>query len=305
MNATAITFPSWTAEVQVYSQKVIRHSPIILKAFNKTFAPAILDSLKGVGLHLIERERLWYQWTMNVAGITHNPLQSAVRAAHAELTSSEAQTTYRHIQHITRETAMDALAIGLCGVVVMAQGVEAAQKVYRTVKRCYEWVDARVNPEPLQPSILPSVDLFFAQDKAQEDIAAIMDEVGHDHSFLKQLDRLDASALAIVCSKVEDAIAQTNQAKTQQLKSDRITETKAVESPVASYGQIWNPAPTDIHAEVQQRLRAIAATEDSPASALNVPGAKVSTGKTGAKAKHRQSKGEAEAGTTRHGRTRV
>ncbi len=171
MNATAITFPSWTAEVQSYSQKVIRYTPIVWEAFNKTLAPVILDSLKGTSLYLIERERLWCQWTMNVAGIPHNPLQSAFRAAHAELTSAEAQATYRHIRRIIRETAMDALVIGLCGVVAVAQGVEAAQKVYGFAKQVYCWVDDRLNPPLEQPTLLPTVDLCLAH-LSDEDLAA-------------------------------------------------------------------------------------------------------------------------------------
>lgn len=309
MNATAITFPSWTAEVQSYSQKAIRYTPIVWGAFNKTFTPVILDSLKGTSLYLIQRERLWCQWAMNVAGITHNPLQSAFSAAHAELTSAKAQATYRHIQRITHETAMDALVIGLCGVVAVAQGVEAAKKVYRTVKRCYDWVDTRLNPPLTEPSILPTVIQFFAQDKAEEDIAALIEAVGHERSFLKQLDRLDVEALALVCAKVDDAIASSSRAVTHQESAqakaeqprDRITEAHAVESPVAGFGQIWNPAPKDMHTEVELMLQATAApavAEAELVGSLDVPGAtakrtsrtKASTSKAAVKPKGARAK---------------
>ena len=42
--ATALELPDWVAEVQGYSQTVIRYTPIVLKAFNKTFAPVIIAS---------------------------------------------------------------------------------------------------------------------------------------------------------------------------------------------------------------------------------------------------------------------
>jgi hypothetical protein len=294
--ATALTLPEWATEAQVYSERVIRYTPIVLKAFNKTFTPVILDSLKGVGLHLIERERLWKEWALNVAGITHNPLQAAVRAAQAELTSSEAHATYRHIRRITRETAMDALVIGLCGVVAVAQGVEAAQKVYGFAKRFYHWVDDRINQPLEQPTLLPTVDLCLAH-LSDEDLAARIESLA------------DAPSQTAV---VDEAIAPIDRIDMEQAK-DGSTEVKPVDRPNIIF---WNPPPKDMHIEVQQRLQAIAldeakaTAEDSPATALNVPGAtgvkpgaKASTSKakagtrtTKANAKPRQSKGDAEAG---------
>jgi hypothetical protein len=265
--ATALTLPDWAAEAQMYSKRMIHYTPIVLKAFNKTFAPVILDSLKGVGLHLIERERLWCQWTMNVAGITHNPIQAAVRSAHAELTSAEAQATYRHIQRITHETAMDALVIGLCGVVAVAQGVEVAQKVYRTVKRCYDWVDARLNPPLPEPSILPTVIQFFAQDKAEEDIAVLIEAVGHERSFLKQLDRLDTEALATIQAKADEAIAGAVQAKADQLKCDRAALVLRMEGDrlaLEALAYVVDRAVAYATAETVQIAEAIALNEDSP-----------------------------------------
>jgi hypothetical protein len=265
MNATAITFPSWTAEVQSYSQKVIRYSPIIFKAFNKTFAPVIIDSLKGVGLHLIERERLWKEWALNVAGITHNPFQSAVSSAWAELTSAEAQATYRHIRRITRETVMDALVVGLCGVVAVAQGVEVAQKVYGFAKRFYHWVDDRINPPLEQPNLLPTVDLCLAH-LSDEDLAARIESLA------------DAPSQTAV---VDEAIAPIDRIDTEQAK-DGPTEAKPVDSPNIIF---WNPTPTDMHDEVQRMLQATATpvtTEAELVGSLDVPGA---TGKRTSRAK--------------------
>jgi hypothetical protein len=85
--APALESPSWTAEVQGYSQQVIRYTPIVLKAFNKALAPVIIASVKGFSGHWFESECYWRQRIANLAGITYNPLTASVRAAHAELTS--------------------------------------------------------------------------------------------------------------------------------------------------------------------------------------------------------------------------
>jgi hypothetical protein len=99
-------------------------------------------------------------------------------------------------------------------VVAIAQGVEVAQKVYRTTKRCYRWVDARLNPAP---AIVPSVGKAFAvtPDRA---IAAIVEEVRFERYFLEQFDQLDSDVLAITEEEVDEAIAQVTIA---QLKSAR------------------------------------------------------------------------------------
>lgn len=286
--STVLALSSWTAEVQGYSQTVIRYTPIFLKAFSKTIAPVVIESVKGFSHHWFESECYWRQRLTNLAGITYNPLAASISAAHAELTSAEAQATYRHIRHITRETALDVLVVGICGVVAVVQGVEVAKKVYRMVKRVYDWVDARLNPAQPEPIILPTVIQFFAQDKAEEDLAALIEAVGHERLFLMQLDRLDADALALVCSKVDEAIAQTIQTKADHLKCDRTAEAQAIESPVAP-----------------------AAAEAELVGALDVPGATGATKrqrKTGTskavEAKPKQVKGDADAVAiaARHGR---
>jgi hypothetical protein len=287
MSAIALQFDSFSplTEIAIHNtRQAVAQSNRVIKAFNNNLTPVIVECAKGFAQHWFQSECYWRQRLTNLAGITYNPITAAISAACAELASEDAIATYRRLQHITRETAMDALVIGLCGVVAVAQGVEVAQKVYRTAKRVYDWVDVRVNPAQTEPIILPSVDLFFAQDKAQEDIAATIDEVRHERSFLMQLDRLDTDALALVCAKVDDAIAQV---KTQQPR-DGMTESQAVESPVAGFGQIWNPQPTDMHTEVQRMLEiaraedganaldataAPAIAEDMLVGALDVPGA--------------------------------
>jgi hypothetical protein len=292
--ATALTLPDWATEAQVYSQQVIRFTPVVFTALSKTIAPVTIASIKGFSNHWFESECYWRQRITNLVGITYNPLTASIRAAHAELTSTEAQATYRRLQHITRETAMDALVVGLCGVVAIAQGVEAAQKVYRTVKRCYDWVDTRLNPPLSEPSILPTVIQFFEHIKAEEDIAVLIDEVGHERLFLMQLDRLDAEALATVQAKADEAIAGAIQAKANQCKCDRAALVLRMEGDrLASeaLADVVDRAVAYATAEtVQPMLQATAApavTEAELVGALDVPGA---TGKRTSRAKASNSK---------------
>jgi hypothetical protein len=285
--ATALALPSWTAEVQNYSQQVIRYTPIVLKAFNKAFTPVIFDLLKGVGLHLIERERLWCQWTMNVAGITHNPLQSAVRAAHTELTSAEAQATYRHIRHITREAAMDALVVGLCGVVAIATTIETVQTIYRHSVAFYGKVQARFKPAPV---LIPTVEMAFAV-TPDEAIAAIVEDIRVERYFTAQFDQLDTDVLAIVEEEVDEAIAQVAIAQLKSaraalalsVESDRLAREalayvvdRAVAYAMAETVQIAEAIAINSPTTVQRMLQATAApamTEAELVGSLDVPGA--------------------------------
>jgi hypothetical protein len=293
--ASALELPtSWATDAQRYSYRAVHYTSFAFKAFNQEIAPVLGEALKDQSHYYVQCLKGANRWAMKASGITHNPLQAAVRAAHAELTSTEAQATYRRVRHITRETAMDALVIGLCGVVAVAQGVEAAQKVYRTVKRCYDWVDARLNPAQPEPSILPTVTQFFAQDKAEEDIAAIIDDVGHERSFLMQLDRLDAEALATVQAKADDAIAGAVQAKANQCKCDRAALVLQMEGDrlaLETLASVVDRAVAYATAEtVQPMLQATAAPAVAKAElvgALNVPGA---TGKRTSRAKASNSK---------------
>jgi hypothetical protein len=272
--ATALELPSWTTEVQSYSQQVIRYTPVVLKAFSRTIAPVIIVSVKSFSSHWFESECYWRERITNLIGITHNPLTAAISAAHAELTSSEAQATYRHIRSITRETAMDALVIGLCGVVAVSQGVEAAQKIYRSVKRCYDWVDARLNPAQPEPMTLPTVDLCLAQIVAEEELTAYIKDIGHERSFLAQLDRLDAEALATVQAKVDQAIAQVVQAKANQLKCDRaalVLQMECDRSAQEAFAYVVDQAVAFAKAETVQVVAAPVIVEDHPATVLKAP----------------------------------
>jgi hypothetical protein len=315
--ATALELPtSWATDAQRYGSKAIRYTSFVFKAFNQEIAPVLGEAFKDQSHYYFQCLKGVNRWAMKTAGITHNPVTASISAALAELTSTEAQTTYRRLQHIATESAMDALVIGLCGVVAVAQGVEAAQKVYRMVKRAYDWVDGRLNPAQPEPSILPTVTQFFAQDKAEEDIAALIEAVGHERSFLKQLDRLDADALTTVQAKADEAIAGAIQAKANQCKCDRAAMVLRMEGdrisrealayvidravayataetvPIAEASALNEDSPTT----VQQMLQATAApavAEAELVGALDVPGAtgkrrgraKASTSKAGVKPK--------------------
>jgi hypothetical protein len=283
MNATTLELPSWTTEVQRYSQKAVFYTPIVWRSFQRNIAPVIVETIKGLSLHWFESECYWRQRITNFVGITHNPLTASVNAAIAELSSAEAQATYRHIRHIIRETATDALVIGLCGVVAVAEGVELGVKVYRTAKDIYARVDNWLNPAGPQPVILPTVEMAIAphqesalqQEEPLEDVQALIaEDEEYERQFMARLERLDADALATV--QVEDAIGQ-----------DEILQPNGFGEHVPVIGPITNPEPYDIHQDVQKRLAEIhSVTVDAPAedfaSLLEVPGAK---GKRTSKAK--------------------
>ncbi len=310
MNATTIALPSWTAEIQHYSQKAIFYTPIVWGAFKKTLAPVIVTSLKGVALHLIERESVWKQWTLNIAGINHNPLQSSFNAAIAELTSAEAQATYARIRHIIRETATDALVIGLCGVVAIASGVELAQKLYRQAKAAYAWVDAKLNPAEPEPVILPTVEMAIAPHqesalqqecaKASEDIEILSDEdKEYERQFVERLEQLDAQAKQDPWGgEVDYEPVEFSSSSEFVPMSDSVPALAPVYIPVIA--EIANPEPHDIHQEVEDRLREIHSVKvDAPAEdialALHVPGATAAKKRNASRKKPKPNEQDAEA----------
>jgi hypothetical protein len=163
MNATALVLPSWTADIQRYSQKAIIYTPIVWGAFKRTIAPVIIDCLRGMFHHCIERESLWRQWAMNTAGISHNPLQAAFDAAHAELTSTEARVTYRRIRYLVGEIAMVLLGFGLRFVLPFLAVINLALGGYRVAVRLFRAVYGRLNPSLSASDLLmPSVEMAIA-----------------------------------------------------------------------------------------------------------------------------------------------
>jgi hypothetical protein len=265
--ATALALPSWTAEIQGYSQQVIRYTPIFLKAFSKTIAPQLLTIFKDLSHYYFECGRGAGAWAMIAAGITHNPIQAAVRSAHTELTSPDAITTYRRLQHITRETAIDALVIGLCGVVAVAQGVEAAHKIYGLAKRVYRWVDGRLNPLPARNDSFGKA-FAVADEKA---ITAIIEEVRYERYFLSQFDQLDSDILAINAEEIDEAIAQV---KANQLKCDRaalVLQMECDRSAQEAFAYVVDQAVAFAKAETVQVVAAPVIVEDHPATVLKAP----------------------------------
>jgi hypothetical protein len=287
MNATTLALPSWTTEVQRYGQKAIFYTPIIWGAFQKNIAPVIISSAKGLAAHWFESECYWRQRITNAVGIIHNPITASISATYAELTSVEAQATYRHIRHIIREMATDALVIGLCGVVAIASGIELAQKVYRQVKAACAWVDAKLNPVGPQPVILPTVNQCLEYipenniNDVQDDIQSLLqNDVQYGQEFLAKLEQLD-----------------------------EVCQPNGVNGYVPVAGEFINPEPHDVHQEVHERLAAIHSVPlDTPvediASALYVPGAE-GTPKRSRSRKPKQNEGEAEVKANEPKRRRV
>ena len=116
----SISRPAWANTTIHNIRKAAAHSNIVIKAFSKTLAPVIATTTKDLFMYYVQCLSGLNHWTMRQAGITHNPVSAAVKAAYAELVSAEATATYRRIRHIIRETAMDGLIIGLCGVVAVS-----------------------------------------------------------------------------------------------------------------------------------------------------------------------------------------
>jgi hypothetical protein len=291
--ATALELPSWTAEIQGYGKTVIRYTPIIFKAFNKTIAPRLLTTFKDLSHYYYQCGKGAGEWAMTAAGITHNPIQSAVRSAHAELTSAEAQATYSRIRHITRETAMDAIVVGLCGVVAVATTIETAQAIYRHVVAFYGIAQAWFNPAPV---IVPTVEIGVAV-TSDEAIAAIVEEVRYERYFLEQFDQLDSDILAINAEEIDEAIAQVT---ITQLKSSRaVLALKTEGERLAREALAYVIDQAVRFAAVKQQAVAEVAVVDDMAASLQVPGA------TGAPRRQRKASTRAEAAAAKPKQTRA
>jgi hypothetical protein len=299
--ATALTLPSWTTEIQGYSQTVIRHTPIIIKAFSKTIAPQLLTTFKDLSRYYIQCGVGAGEWAMTAAGITHNPIQAAVQSAHAELTSAEAQATYRRIRHITREAAMDALVLGICGVVAVATTIETAQAIYRHAVAFYGKAQARFKPASV---IVPTVEVAFAvtpdeADHCCEAFAAMVEDIRVERYFTAQFDQLDSDVQLIMEEEVDEAIAQVVIA---QLKSARAALALSVEGDRLAREALDFVVNQSVRfAVVEPKPVVEVAVVDELAASLEVPGAtgvpkrqrKASTGKAAA-AKPKQTRARAK-----------
>jgi hypothetical protein len=281
--ATALELPtSWATDAQRYSYRAVHYTAFAFKAFNQEIAPVLGEALKDQSHYYVQCLKGANRWAMKVSGITHNPIQAAVRAAYAELTSTEAQATYSRIRHITRETAMDALVVGLCGVVAVATTIETAQTVYRHTKRVYGKVYAWLNPSPL-----PSAEMA----RASTELAAAL-------AIAADVAEAQAEAKALPLSVAEPV-------------PDFWAEPMPLIHTPPVFGQVWNPPGRDMHTEVERLLElqsvplTLAAapepveqpTDQAPVldeivTTLDVPGA---TGKRTSKAKSKAGTGKAAA----------
>lgn len=224
MNIATLELPAWAAEAQQMAQKVIHYTPIAARALHK-FTPVIAKTARGFILHWYESECYWREKLLAVAGITHNPIESAIKAAISELTSTEAQTTYARIRHIAKEAAMDAIVIGLCGAVAIASGIQFAQRIYSQAKAAIVWVDAKLNPVGPEPVILPTVDLALSGVDA-----LIAEDLEYEQEFMAKLGQIEGNAIGLP-----------------------VSEFVPVEL------EIYNPPATDVHLEVARM-----ATENLP-----------------------------------------
>ncbi|MBW4554099.1 MAG: hypothetical protein KME35_23800 [Aphanocapsa sp. GSE-SYN-MK-11-07L] len=146
LSANSISLPRWTTDFQRFVFQAAIYSHAAVKAFNSAIAPRLIATTLTLSRHSFQAGQACGLHSMNAAGISHNPLQSAVRSGTAELTSAEAMATYRRIRWIAREAAMDALVIGLCGVVAIATTIEFAQAGYRKAAALYQRLEQRFSP---------------------------------------------------------------------------------------------------------------------------------------------------------------
>ena len=239
----SITLPAWTATAIRYTRQAAAQASVIIKAFSKSYAPVIATTAKDLSHYYWLCVQGAGEWAMSVAGITHNPVQAAVRAAYAELSSDASLTTYRRIGDIIRETAMDALVVGLCGVAAISVGVDVVQKGYRTAAKLYRAVYARLNPSEPQPELLPSVSMAIAS----VELAAALDHFA-----------TVAEANVQAKAEADDEVQYCLEAMQQPVQFEPMPDFWAEPLPLihtpSVVGPVRNPAPRDIHAEIARLM---------------------------------------------------
>jgi hypothetical protein len=256
MNATALVLPSWTADIQRYSQEAIIYTPIVWGAFKRTIAPVIIDCLRGMFHHCIERESLWRQWAMNTAGISHNPLQAAFDAAHAELTSTEARVTYRRIRYLVGEIAMVLLGFCLGFALPFLAVINLVLGAYRVAVRLFRAVNGRLNPSLSASDLLmPSVGMAKAahQESTSTEIAEAL------ASFA------DVAEADVQAKGEVQAIVLQSAAAVECVPNFWAEPLPLFHTPLV-VGVAWNPAPA-----LEQKPDP--AAMDELATVLDVPGA--------------------------------
>ena len=239
----SISHPAWANTTIHDISKAAAHSNIVIKAFSKTLAPVITTTTKDLFMYYVQCLSGLNHWTMRQAGITHNPVSAAVKAAHAELVSSASIITYRRIRHITRETAMDALVVGLCGVAAISVGVDVVQRGYRAVAKLYRAVYGWLNPSAPEPELLPSVSMAIAS----EELAAALDHFATVAEATVQA-KADADVEVQYCLEAMQQPVQFEPMPDFWAEPLPLIHTPSVVGPV------WNSAPRDIHAETARLM---------------------------------------------------
>jgi hypothetical protein len=159
------------------------------------------------------------------------PISSRIRAVYTKLTSPASIKAYRRIRHIVREAAIDAVVVGLCGVVAVCVGVDIAQKGYRAAAQLYRTIYGRLNPVEPQPELLPSVGMA----RAADEFAAALSKVA-DVAEAEVMAKTEAFQPAVVAECVPDFWLEP---------------LPFVHTPPIVVGAMWNPVPgRDMHAEV-------------------------------------------------------
>ena len=240
----SISMPAWAETAIRRMRQAAAQTSIVINAFAKTIAPVITVTVKDFLHYYVQCGQGAGVKAMNTAGITHNPIQFAVRAAYAELTSDASFTTYRRISHITREAAMDGLIIGLCGVAAISVGVDVVQRGYRTAAKLYRAVYGRFNPSVPEPELLPSVSMAIAS----EELAAAL-----DHFATVAEANVQAKADADV--EVQYSLEAMQQPVEFEPMPDFWAEPLPLIHTPPVVGPIWNPAPgRDMHLEVARLM---------------------------------------------------
>ena len=208
---------------------------------------------------------------MNATISTYNPFRAAAEAAFSEITSEQAQQFYALKAQKDFQNALDG-AITVC-----AWAFQLAQMTYMMGVQCRQWCD-----ELETNAQIPALDratLLLAPAKDTPIVAPT-------ENGMKLLSDAIRSGLNLIAPVSEEV---------QQMNEEITPGALMILPPLTTgfIGQIWNPAPTDMHTEVQRMAaQSPAKAEDDLASTLEVPGA---TGKRTRNAKPKTGKGDADA----------
>jgi hypothetical protein len=189
---------------------------------------------------------------MNATAATYNPFRAAAETAFSEITSEQAKQFYALKAQKDFQNALDG------AVTVCAWAFELAQMTYMMGIQCRQWCDEL--EANAQAPASDRATLLLAPAKDSPMVAPA--EVG-----MKLLGDAIRSGMNLFKPETEEA----------EIIDEEITPgALMILPPLQSgiIGQIWNPAPTNMHTEVQRMTTAPAKAEDELAASLLVPGAK-------------------------------